>query len=83
MNNDRSDWALIGRGFVIAVTGAASVMLYILGLSNLYIGFPGAGAGYLVGAAILLIVFLRLLDPYLSALGETGDAPIHGDGDRP
>ena len=64
------DWTLIGRGFGIAAVGSLGVMAYILGLSNLYVGFYVAGLGCLVGAIILLALFRHILGPFLDRLGE-------------
>ena len=38
-----SDWKLIGSGFVIAGIGAGATMLYIVGISGLYVGRYAAG----------------------------------------
>ena len=38
-----SDWKFIAHGFVIAGIGAVATMLYIVGISGLYIGRYAAG----------------------------------------
>ena len=72
-----SDWKLIGVGFFIATTGAVATMLYIVGLSGLYIGRYAAGAVALGAACILTLVFRRYLGRYLDVLearaGTVGD----------
>jgi hypothetical protein len=62
------DWNLVWRGFGVAFVGFVSVVLYILGISNLYIGMFGRGAACLTGAALFLVVFMRVLNPYLDTL---------------
>jgi hypothetical protein len=74
-----SDWTLIGRGFGIATVGTLGVMSYILGLSNLYVGFFGVGAAYLVGSVLLILLFRRILDPFLNALGEQNIEDASGE----
>ena len=79
------DWSLIGRGFLIALLGAAGVMLYILGVSNWFVGSNSLVVVNLIGATVLFAVFLRQLPAYLDCLeaipkaletqGETCAAP--------
>jgi hypothetical protein len=73
-----SDWKLIVSGFVIASTGAAATMLYIVGLSGVYIGRYAAGAIALGIACILALVFRRYLGRYLDVL----DARARSDGEE-
>jgi hypothetical protein len=72
-----SDWKLIGTGFVIATTGAVATMLYIVGLSGVYIGRYVGGAVALGIACILALIFRRYLGRYLDVLdaraGTAGD----------
>jgi hypothetical protein len=63
-----SDWKLIGTGFVIATTGAVATMLYIVGLSGVYVGRYAAGAIALGIACVLAIIFRRYLGRYLDVL---------------
>jgi hypothetical protein len=72
-----SDWKLIAAGFAIAAAGAVAAMLYIVGLSALYIGRYAAGSAALGGACILSLIFRRYLGHYLDAL----DARAGGAGD--
>jgi Na+/proline symporter len=58
----------IWRGLLIALVGAAGSISYILGLSNLYVGYTGFAVTYLVGAAALALLFVRFLSPYLDSL---------------
>ena len=62
------DWSLIGRGFIIALLGAAGVMLYILGVSNWFVGSNSLVVVNLIGATVLFAVFLRQLPAYLDCL---------------
>jgi len=49
------------QGLVVSVVGAAGVMMYILGLSNLLVGQWQAGGFYLAAAGFLSILFFRSL----------------------
>ena len=70
-----SDWKLIGAGFVIAGIGSAATMLYIVGLSGLYVGRYGAGAIALSSACVLALIFRRYLGLFLDTLdARAGDA---------
>ncbi len=64
----KDDWALVRRGFGVAIVGYVGVVCYILGLSNLYVGRYGVGGGCLVAAILFLYVFRRILSPYLDVL---------------
>jgi hypothetical protein len=76
-----SDWKLIGSGFAIAGLGAGATMLYIVGVSGVYIGRYAAGAGALAAASLLALAFHRLLGRYLDTLdSRAGDAG--GDEDK-
>lgn len=72
-----SDWKLIRNGFVIAGIGSVATMLYIVGMSGLYIGRYAAGAIALGGACVLALIFRRCLVRYLDILdtraGSAGD----------
>jgi SSS family solute:Na+ symporter len=61
-------WNPIWHGFGIAGLGAASVMCYILALSNLTVGSVLAASLYLAAGVILMLIFIRLLPPYLDTL---------------
>lgn len=65
-----SDWKLIGRGFLLAGWCFSGMALFILGLSNAYVGRPGIGLGCLLAAAWVFLVFKRSLRPYLGTLEE-------------
>ena len=64
------DWKLIGRGFLLACVCFVGMVLFIEGLSNLYVGKNGVGFGCLGGAVIVLLVFKRWLTPFLEALDD-------------
>ena len=72
-----SDWKLIGGGFGIAGLGAFATMLYIVGVSGVYIGRYAVGAGALAAACLLALVFRRYLGRYL----DMRDARAGGDED--
>ena len=76
-----SDWKLIGSGFVIASVGAVATMLYIVGVSGLYVGRYAAGVIALSCAAVLALIFHRYLGRFLDTLdSRAGNA---GDDDEP
>ena len=52
----------------LSVTGAASVMAYIVGISRLYIGDYVLGAALLAAMSVLAYIFWRGFDPYISEL---------------
>ena len=72
-----SDWKLIGSGFVIASTGAVATMLYIVGISGLYVGRYTAGVIALSCGVVLALIFYRYLGRFLDTLdlraGNAGD----------
>ena len=77
-----SDWKLIGGGFGIAGLGASATMLYIVGVSGVYVGRYAAGAGALAAACLLALLFRRWLGRYLYTLdARAGDDS--GDDDAP
>jgi hypothetical protein len=59
---------LILCGLVLALLGAASVMLMVVGLSILYVGCYGSGLGLLAGFALGTTAFFRAYGPYLTRL---------------
>jgi Na+/proline symporter len=61
---------LIGRGFAMAIIGALGVMLYIMGFSSLFIGGSLLAGLCLVGACVLVTIFVRRLPRYLDGLEE-------------
>lgn len=63
-----SRWGIIAKGLTLAVTGAGSVMAYIVGISQLYVGRYAAGAVLLVGLALLAYLFWRGFNGYISDL---------------
>ena len=76
-----SDWKLIGCGFVIASVGAVATMLYIVGVSGLYVGRYAAGVISLSCAGVFALIFHRYLGRFLDTLDlRAGDA---GDDDEP
>ena len=72
-----SDWKLIGVGFVIAGIGAVATMLYIVGISGLYIGRYATSIIALSSAGVLALIFFRYLGRFLDTLdaraGSAGD----------
>jgi hypothetical protein len=75
-----SDWKLIGAGFVIAGIGSVATMLYIVGLSGLYVGRFAAGAIALGSACVLALIFRRYLGLFLDILDARAGNP--GDDDE-
>ncbi len=63
-----SRWDLVAKGMALSVTGAASVMAYIVGISRLYVADYGLGAALLTGMAVLAYVFWKGFDSYISEL---------------
>ena len=61
------DWKMIGKGFALSALGTASVVLYILGLTHLFVGLPLQAAVELVLAIVLLTLFCRWLGKYVDA----------------
>ncbi len=61
-------WGKIGKGIALAVTGAAAVMAYIVGISRLYVGQYPAAAATLAVMAVLGTVFWKGFGPYVRAL---------------
>jgi len=59
---------MIGKGFAISALGTISVVLYILGLTHLYVGLILQAATESVLAIVLLTLFCRWLGKYLDAL---------------
>ncbi len=55
-------------GLVIAAVGAASVMCYIVGISNLYFGKYVQGLLLLLGMVVLGLLFWRAFSPYVLSL---------------
>ena len=77
-----SDWKLIGAGFCIAGLGSAATMLYIVGVSAVYIGRYAVGGGALAAACVIALAFRRFLGRYLDTLdARAGDAG--GDDNAP
>ncbi len=67
-SSDSKSWRLIGRGFGLAFICFIGMALFILGLSNLYVGATAVGFGCLVAAVVALLGFKRWLSRYLDAL---------------
>jgi Na+/proline symporter len=64
------DWKLIARGFLLACICFVGMALFIVGLSNLFVGKHGIGFGCLGGAVLVLLVFKNRLTPFLGALDD-------------
>ena len=64
----------IGKGLLIAAFGAISVMCYIVGISNLYVGRFLLGAVQLVAMIILGFLFWRLFSAYVITLTSPDEA---------
>ena len=71
----KSEWKLIAVGFGIAGIGSVSAMLYIVGLSALYIGRFAVGAAALIAACVAAFLFRRYLGSYLDTLDARADGP--------
>jgi hypothetical protein len=65
-----SGFRLILQGIGLALLGAVSVMLMVVGLSLLYVGRYGSGLGILVSFALGTLMFFRLYGPYLGFLEQ-------------
>ncbi|RIK85611.1 MAG: hypothetical protein DCC67_03540 [Planctomycetota bacterium] len=79
------EWKLILDGFVIAASGAAASMLYIVSASAGYVGKFTVAFSSLAVAAALTVAFFRWLQPYLNALdareaASTAKAAVENDG---
>jgi hypothetical protein len=64
---------LILKGLVLALLGAGSVMLMVVGLSFLYVGRYGLGGGLLIGSLLAVGVFAGSYGPYLNRLERRAD----------
>jgi hypothetical protein len=63
-----NEWGLIARGFAIAGLGAIASMLYIVGLSAIFVGrFPLAATALAI-AVVGAVAFHRLVGSYLDVL---------------
>jgi hypothetical protein len=72
-----SQWGVIVKGIAIALTGAAAVMAYIVGITHLYVGRYWDGTGMLALAAGLGVAFWRSFDPFVRNLALAGeDQPV-------
>jgi hypothetical protein len=65
-----SEWGLIVRGFAIAALGAIASMLYIVGLSAIFVGRFSLAVALLAIAVLGAIAFRRLVGSYLDVLDE-------------
>jgi hypothetical protein len=64
------EWKMIGQGFAVAVAGAASAMLLIVGGSALYVGKFTIAVASLATAGCLAIGFRTAVRWYLNALEQ-------------
>jgi SSS family solute:Na+ symporter len=66
-------WMLVFKGFGIAVAGALSVMLFILSVSNLFIGRYSRATLMAVGCGLGIVLFARWMIGYLGRLQARSD----------
>ncbi|MBA3483633.1 MAG: hypothetical protein H0T51_17635 [Pirellulales bacterium] len=64
------EWGLIARGFAIAALGASASMLYIVGLSAIFVGRFSLAATALAIAVVGAVGFRRLVGSYLDVLDQ-------------
>lgn len=64
------EWKMIAQGFAVAVAGAASAMLLIVGGSAIYVGKFTVAAASLATAGCLAIGFRIAVRWYLNALEQ-------------
>jgi hypothetical protein len=75
------EWALIGKGFIVAGLGAAASMLYIVALSAAYVGRYPLAVVTAIAGIVLAWLFKVMLAPYLDVLDErTSRAVLSEDG---
>ena len=77
-----SRWGLVVRGLMLAVTGAGSVMAYIAGISQLYVGRYAAGSAWLVSLAVLAYLFWRGFNSYIVELLSPGERAAMEEAER-
>ncbi len=65
-------WQPIHRGFHLAFIGFIATALFIVGISNLYVGQYVIGWNCLICAALAYLLFRKKLTPYLEALDSHG-----------
>ena len=70
------EWGLIARGFAIAGLGASASMLYIIGLSAIFVGRFAVAAAALAAAVAGAVAFRRLVGGYLDILDQRVGAEI-------
>jgi hypothetical protein len=63
-------WGLIVRGFAIATLGASASMLYIVGLSAIFVGRFPLAATTLAFSVAGAVGFYRLIGRYLDVLDQ-------------
>jgi SSS family solute:Na+ symporter len=61
-------WVAVWKGILLAVIGAAAVMAYIVGISNLYVGQYRGCALMLIAMALLGFAFWHAFGPYVRSL---------------
>jgi hypothetical protein len=64
------EWKMVFRGFAIAATGAAGLMLFIVALSAAYVAKFTVAAVSIVVAGCLLAAFRSRIEHYLNALDQ-------------
>ena len=64
------EWGLIARGFAVACLGASASMLYIVGLSAIFVGRFSLAATALAIAVVGAVGFHRFVGSYLDVLDQ-------------
>jgi hypothetical protein len=71
------EWGLIARGFAVAGLGASASMLYIVGLSAIFVGRFSLAAAALAIAIVGAVGFQRFVGSFLDVLdARVGDEQI-------
>jgi hypothetical protein len=73
------EWGLIARGFAIAGLGAIASMLYIVGLSAIYVGRFSVAAASLAAAVAGAVAFGWFVGGYLDILDERATAGLDSE----
>lgn len=78
----RSTAGDILKGMALAVTGAAAVMAYIVGISRLYVAQYGDAAVMLLLMTFLGVLFWRGFDPYVASLLSEGERTVAAEQEK-
>lgn len=75
------EWGLIGRGFAIAILGAGASILYIVGLSAIFVGRFPLAATTLALSVVGAVGFYRFVGSYLDVLDRRVEDNPSGQGE--